>query len=586
MVLITIDGPSGVGKTAVGLKISETFKFPFLSIGIFYRAFAWAACRGKSHEQIARSLETYLKHLDTGAKIFLPTFDGKVLDEELYTDVELEQQCFALSKLKEVRAFVSSLIHKLSNKNSLVVEGRSAHKVFSNADCKIFLTASESERLTRNLNESKRIGNNTKPEVLRELRLQRDQQDQNRKISPLRLSSEMIIWDSTNNSFDETSQAILRTIEHYLGMKTLKLSVIIPSYNRFEHLKNTIKSLKDQTLPSIDYEVIVVDDGSTDNTEELLANTGFKYIKTKNLGPAAARNKGIEVAKGDILVFIDADIIVASNFLEKVQQLHARTNNLFLVGPRRHLPSDISQFDYKDAKLDSREKLLLEHSYCLAHLPHPWSLAYTCNISIPKYLLKKVRFDETFTGWGLEDIDFAYSLYKQGARFSFSRQICVFHQYHDRSFNNERFESWKQNLKAFMQKHSESSAQSFMLFEPVFDPSIKSDFFEVFSKFQNRHEISNSCVYIEVPSKAQDPVETLQIYLTQLINTEWEIIVVADEELMLHELFLPLLGKFNIVAYFPKKEWDKKLKQKYIKKYQNSGKEILNYKDICQETSI
>jgi len=99
-----------------------------------------------------------------------------------------------------------------------------------------------------------------------------------------------------------------------------KVSVIIPTYNRAELLPRAIKSVLEQTYQ--DFEIIVVDDGSTDNTEEVIKefqeqDKRIKYIKhDKNKGGSAARNTGIKAAKGKYVAFLDSDDEWLQNKLE------------------------------------------------------------------------------------------------------------------------------------------------------------------------------------------------------------------------------------------------------------------------------
>ena len=89
----------------------------------------------------------------------------------------------------------------------------------------------------------------------------------------------------------------------------VKVSVVIPTYNRASLLKRAIKSVLCQTYP--DFEVIIVDDGSTDNTEEVIRSFDdkrVKYIKLKkNKGYPVALNKGVKTAKGEYIGFLDSD---------------------------------------------------------------------------------------------------------------------------------------------------------------------------------------------------------------------------------------------------------------------------------------
>ncbi len=85
------------------------------------------------------------------------------------------------------------------------------------------------------------------------------------------------------------------------------VSIIIPTYNRASWLPGAIDSVLEQTFQ--DYELLIVDDGSTDNTQEMVAGYGdkVKYLYQNNKGPSAARNLGIKSAQADLLSFLDSD---------------------------------------------------------------------------------------------------------------------------------------------------------------------------------------------------------------------------------------------------------------------------------------
>jgi glycosyltransferase involved in cell wall biosynthesis len=85
------------------------------------------------------------------------------------------------------------------------------------------------------------------------------------------------------------------------------ITVVIPTYNRCDFLKAAIDSVLSQTFQ--DFELIVVDDGSTDNTIDLIRSYGdsLVYLKHDNQGPSAARNRGIEASRGDLVAFLDSD---------------------------------------------------------------------------------------------------------------------------------------------------------------------------------------------------------------------------------------------------------------------------------------
>ncbi len=98
----------------------------------------------------------------------------------------------------------------------------------------------------------------------------------------------------------------------------MKVSVVIPTYNEEEVISDCLKSLQKQTYK--DFEVIVVDDGSTDDTlsECQMSNVKCQILKQEHKGPGAARNFGAKKARGEILVFVDADMTFDKDFLKKL----------------------------------------------------------------------------------------------------------------------------------------------------------------------------------------------------------------------------------------------------------------------------
>ena len=98
-----------------------------------------------------------------------------------------------------------------------------------------------------------------------------------------------------------------------------KVSVIMPVYNREKKVKNAIESVLKQTYQN--FELIIINDGSTDNTEEVCLsyakkNDKIHYVKQNNAGPAIARNKGIETATGKYIMFIDSDDLYLENTMK------------------------------------------------------------------------------------------------------------------------------------------------------------------------------------------------------------------------------------------------------------------------------
>ena len=95
----------------------------------------------------------------------------------------------------------------------------------------------------------------------------------------------------------------------------MEYSIIIPAYNIEKYITRTLDSILSQNLPSDDFEVIIINDGSTDNTGLIVAEYEEKHnnitlITIDNSGPSVARNLAIDKAKGRYIMFIDADDII------------------------------------------------------------------------------------------------------------------------------------------------------------------------------------------------------------------------------------------------------------------------------------
>jgi len=101
------------------------------------------------------------------------------------------------------------------------------------------------------------------------------------------------------------------------------ISIIIPTYNRYDFLLEAVQSVKNQSYKN--FELIIVDDGSTDKTSELSERKDLVYLKQENKGPAAARNAGVKLAAGEWIAFLDSDDLWHKEKLQK--QLDFINNN-------------------------------------------------------------------------------------------------------------------------------------------------------------------------------------------------------------------------------------------------------------------
>lgn len=256
----------------------------------------------------------------------------------------------------------------------------------------------------------------------------------------------------------------------------MKASVIIPYYDRFDHLLQTLHAVSIQSLSNNDYEIIVIDDGSSQSIEKRIPSH-VRLIQTSHRGAAAARNSGIAVAKGEILIFLDSDIVVGQSFVENHWVFHEEHPQMIGLGFRRHMNSEGAV-----QSIDTRLKLLARYGKKISDLRHPWFMTYTCNVSAPSELASSELFDENYIAWGLEDSEWAYRLYHRGFGFAFIENASTTHLYHDRTMTPQKFQGWKANLEYTIAKHSNLNVLE--VFKDVFDPAKQADYFECYDKFE------------------------------------------------------------------------------------------------------
>jgi len=126
----------------------------------------------------------------------------------------------------------------------------------------------------------------------------------------------------------------LRAAGHLFIVKKMKFSVIIPAYNEAQYIELAIKALQKQIVPRKDFEIIVVDNNSEDNTAEIAKKAGAdKVVKETKQGTNMARQRGAEESKGEIIAFLDADSIPVPHWLEQIETDLNKTGVAAVSGP-------------------------------------------------------------------------------------------------------------------------------------------------------------------------------------------------------------------------------------------------------------
>ncbi len=214
------------------------------------------------------------------------------------------------------------------------------------------------------------------------------------------------------------------------------VSVVTPTFNRLGSLERLLEALAKQTYPPTDFEVVVVDDGSTDGTVERVRGLALPYplriLAQPHGGPARARNLGVEQARGTLIVFLDDDVVPFPDLIAAHVAIHEVDPDVVVVGPMSP-PRDWSRpawIRWEEEKLQLQYQAMLEGQYSCT-----WRQFYTGNASLSRAeFLAAGGFDPEFER--AEDVELGYRLAIRGARFVFDPRADVLH-YPARSF-----ESW------------------------------------------------------------------------------------------------------------------------------------------------
>jgi glycosyltransferase involved in cell wall biosynthesis len=268
-------------------------------------------------------------------------------------------------------------------------------------------------------------------------------------------------------------------------MNKVEASVIIPTYNRKDLLELSLYSFNEQDYIANKFEVIVIDDGSNDGTFDMVKSLQMNYElkllrNEKNYGASLARNQGVEMANGDIIIFSDSDCIVPKNFIsghlkyhrvqsniaacavirwKKIFSMYYKNFNSMQKSEFKNVRKNILQFnnrlkkisfDYKDDckilvkgdinRIDKFGYYPAWSQYFLGNViktfgmnlekfQYPWVLFGTGNVSIHKeHIINEGGFDTTLQRE--EDWDLGYRLYKKGIKFTCALELESFHQEH------------------------------------------------------------------------------------------------------------------------------------------------------------
>ena len=204
----------------------------------------------------------------------------------------------------------------------------------------------------------------------------------------------------------------------------MRFSLVVATFNRRDTLQEVLPTLLDQTWPAEDYEILLCDAGSTDGTRELvedLARPNLRFLPGADSGRGGARNRGIREARGQVVLFTDADILADRDLVAQHARLHALYPGHAVVGCEVQVSSLEEYRDFRtDPQAHARHKPTREFL--------PWHYFLTGNASVARETLLEVGlFDESFTGYGHEDLELGYRLLKKGLRIRYAAQAVNYH---------------------------------------------------------------------------------------------------------------------------------------------------------------
>ena len=221
-VSVAIDGPAGAGKSTMAKRVAKELGFLYVDTGAIYRTVGyhmWLMGIGpKDADGIKRCLDDVnieIRHEDDGVQHMI--LNGKDVTSEIRTP-EMSKYASGVSAQKCVRDFLLDMQRKFARKHNVVMDGRDIGTVvLPNAQVKIFLTASAEERARRRFEELSQKGEKVSfDKVLQDMK-QRDKQDTERAIAPLKAAPDAVKLDTSGNTIEQSIDAILGIVRRKLG---------------------------------------------------------------------------------------------------------------------------------------------------------------------------------------------------------------------------------------------------------------------------------------------------------------------------------------------------------------------------------
>lgn len=201
----------------------------------------------------------------------------------------------------------------------------------------------------------------------------------------------------------------------------MDVSVIVPAYNAASTIHDCLEALTSQALPGHNYEVIVVDDGSTDETREIAGRYDIHLIEQSHKGPAAARNRGVMEAKGQIVLFTDADCEPTEDWIAEMIAPFEDTDVVGVKGAYRTRQGRIvprfiqCEYEERYERMARRRQIDFIDTYAAGYRR--------------EVFLWERGFDVRYPNASVEDQEFSFRLAERGYKMLFNPHAVVYHQH-------------------------------------------------------------------------------------------------------------------------------------------------------------
>ena len=215
-----------------------------------------------------------------------------------------------------------------------------------------------------------------------------------------------------------------------------QVSVVIPTYNHSQYILATLDSVFAQTYP--DYEIIVINDGSPDDTaralEPLVEQNKIQYLEQENQGQAAARNRGLALARGEFIAFLDDDDLWPPDKLEWQVEMLQDSDDVAVAGGSVHYIDDLGRYVMQEPLREPQ--VTLEHLFCGSPFVSPGQTLIRAS-----HLRQIGGLNPAL--WGVDDYDLWFRILKHG-KITISPKVSLYYRTHaanasknsSRMFNN------------------------------------------------------------------------------------------------------------------------------------------------------